>query len=600
MNVDKVHQVKIKFLSSVLFLFFLFILFFLIRWQVLDSERYKALASQRVSEEKIPSIRGAILARDESTLAYSEPRFDIYVFKKEVEDAELRGKQTKEEFISKVVSVIGNEEDVRKRLSQDSQWIKVADKVSYEDKQKLFALHPDCCKSQELYGLRYELNSTRLYPENDLASNVVGFIGKNFNGDEVGRNGIEQYRDGILSPQEGFDLSEKDSLGNIIAISGTDPIDARRGSTIVTTIDKTLQQKVEDKLKLGVETYKAKSGVSIVMDPKTGEILAMAQYPDYDPNKYYEVKDGTLFRNDAISLPYEIGSVMKAVTMSSAVDLGAVTPSTVVVNGHQGCEHLLEEKEVCTYDKKPQGPLTALDALIKSDNIALYHTAQLIGKDNFYAYLKKFGVGTPTGIDLAGESYSSLSDSKNWNLADLATYSYGHSYQVTPIQAIAAIGSLANDGKLMQPYITSKIIDNNGEVKEFKPVVVNQTVSAETSSIMIDMLNEVYKSNIKESTYQRLYGDYKIAMKSGTALMPCALVPEDNCVGYSSEYNATYVGFDASPQRTFILIVKLERPELKSGQDLSFYNARHLWLDTFGAIKDYLGVPKVNAQSSGK
>ncbi len=594
MKLEKFHQIKIKLLGTLLVAVFLLIIAFLIRWQVLETEKYKAFANQRITETKIPSIRGAILASDNSPLAYSEPRFDIFIFKKDIEEAEEKEKQTRKEFIDKVSSVLGDEEKIKDALNQEGNWIKVADKVSFDTKETLFSLHPDCCSDKRLNGIFYELATERIYPDGALASHILGFVGKSFTSSEVGRGGIEQFREGILSPQEGYDYSERDSFGNIITISESDPIEARRGSTIVTTIDKTLQQKVETQLEEGVKKYEAKSGSAIVMDPKTGKILALANYPDYDPNKYFEVQDQTVFRNSAISAPYEIGSVMKAVTMAAGIDSGKITPETVVVESHEGCEHLLEEKEVCTYDKKPQGQLTALDGLIKSDNIALFHVAKIIGQDTFYEYMKRFGIGTTTGIDLTGESYSAVPEAKTWNLADLATYSYGHSYQVTAIQAIAAVGALANDGKLMQPYIVEKIIDPNGEVTEFNPVVVTQAVKPESAAIMSDMMNEVFKSQTKEVQYQRAFKDYRIGLKSGTALIPCALVPEEGCSGYSSEYNATYVGFDASEEKSFIMLVRLERPKLESNRtDLSFFNARHVWLETFIDIKDYLGVPKV-------
>ncbi|MBN1916110.1 penicillin-binding protein 2 [Candidatus Dojkabacteria bacterium] len=593
MKLEKYHQRKIKLLGSFLVLFFLLIAFFLIRWQVVESEKYKAYANQRITETMIPSIRGAILAADGSTLAYSEPRFDIYIFKKDIEEAEKKKFQTRGEFIEKVSSILENKEKVEQAFLEKETWIRIADKVSYETKEELFNLQPECCNTRKLQGIFYELSTQRIYPEGALAPHVLGFVGKSYSSNELGRGGIEQFRNGILSPQEGYDFSERDSFGNIITLSESDPIEARRGSTLITTIDKTLQQKVEEKLEEGVNRYEAKSGTAIIMDPKTGKILAMANYPDFDPNKYYEIEDQSVFRNNGISSPYEMGSVMKAITMSAGIDSGKITPNTVVVESHEGCEHLLEEKEVCTYDKKPQGKLTALDALIKSDNIALYHTAKMIGQDTFYKYLKKFGIGSPTGIDLTGESYSSIPDSRTWNLADLATYSYGHSYQVTPIQTISAVGALANGGKLMQPYIVQRIIDPSGEVKEFNPVVVTQVVKPETAVIMQDMMHEVFKSQTKEIHYQRAFKEYRIALKSGTALIPCVLVPEKNCYGYSSEYNATYIGFDASDEKSFIMLIRLERPRLESSSsDLSYFNARHVWLETFDAVKDYIGVPK--------
>jgi cell division protein FtsI/penicillin-binding protein 2 len=274
--------------------------------------------------------------------------------------------------------------------------------------------------------------------------------------------------------------------------------------------------------------------------------------------------------------------------MSAALDQRVIQPDTVVTKGHSGCTIIKENErdwKVCTYDKRPMGQMTATQAIVNSDNLALYEIMKLVGREKFNEYLKAFGIGRRTDIDISGESSGILKDISEWTNVDSATYAYGHGYQMTSIQAITGIGAIANDGKLMRPYIVSKVVQSDGETEQFAPTVVNEPITKATSEKMKSMLYEVYKSNLDESRYKSL-ASYRIAMKSGTAL-----IPYKDKAGYSDEINATYVGFDTSEKKTFIMLIKLEEP--KSVERLSYYSARIVWLDTFIQIKDYLGVPKM-------
>lgn len=580
---------KIRLISIVFLLFFLLNLIFLIRWQVFNHEKFVALARERIVDNKIPSIRGEILAADGSSLAYSEPRYNIVVYKTELEYAEEHNKQTREEFVRKVSGVLGIEEkDLEEKINTDGNWIVVERKVPYEIKEQLLDLQRDNAVDMPLDGIRVEYTSERVYPEDTMACHVVGFMGKNDLGEESGRAGLEHYWEGLLKEQEGFDSTEVDSFGNIIALDKVKDIEARRGATIHTTIDKNLQGIADREIKNAVEKYDAKSGSVIIMDPKTGKIMALSNYPNFNPNEYQKVEDAAAFKNAAITDPAELGSVGKAFTMSAALDLDAIEPNTIVTKGHRGCTEIEEQERkwtVCTYDKRPQPAMTATEALVRSDNLALYEISKLIGQQNLHDYLQRFGIGTRTDIDISGESNGILKDVSQWTNVDTATYSFGHGYQMTPLQAVTGIASIANGGELMRPYIVSEVEESNGDAKEYSPVVVRRTIRATTADKMKNMMYEVFKSNIPEQRYREL-SKYKISMKSGTAT-----IPYKDKAGYSKEINATYIGFDASDKNTFIMLVKLEEP--KSVERLSFYSARIVWLDIFKQIKDYLGVPKI-------
>src|SRR3990167_7402194 len=601
----KFHENKLKIISLVFIIIFLASIVMLIKWQIFDNQQYIAIANERYKDIRIPSVRGNILAKDGSTLAYSEPRFDVFVWLPELELAEKDQKQTRGEFLVAVSSVLNvSAEQLEVTLISGPLWVNIAEKISLDERNQLLDLKSP---SSENYfqGMQFQYVNKRVYPEIEMASQVLGFVGKNTLGEELGIGGIEQYYDGSLRPQEGFESSEIDSFGNLITLSGESAIEPKPGVTIYSTFDKTLQLKLEAKLKQGLLSYKATSLTGIIMDPKTGAILAMANYPNFDPNYYNKVENVDALGNKAISTPYEIGSVAKIFTLSAALNLKKVEPTTVLLpNGHNGCEVILPDPPkdlycsknkaneistcTCTYDRKPvRRPLTVLDALEGSDNIGFRHIALTMTYQEFYDYLQKFGLSSITGVDLAGESIGIVKNSKDWNYADQTVYSYGHGYEITPMQTITDIAAVANDGKRLQPYAVSKVVDAAGNIKEFNPKIVTQVIDPITSKTVSDMLHEVFLNQLIERKYHDLK-KYYIALKSGTALIPYRDRP-----GYSSDINTTFVGYDASPEHKFIMMLKIEKPEIG---DLSFYNARLLWLDTFMEIKDYLRVQEYSAK----
>jgi len=498
----KFHENKLKIISLVFIIIFLASIVMLIKWQIFDNQQFIAIANERYKDIRIPSVRGNILAKDGSTLAYSEPRFDVFVWLPELELAEKDQKQTRGEFLVAVSSVLNvSAEQLEVTLISGPLWVNIAEKISLDERNQLLDLKSP---SSENYfqGMQFQYVNKRVYPEIEMASQVLGFVGKNTLGEELGIGGIEQYYDGSLRPQEGFESSEIDSFGNLITLSGESAIEPKPGVTIYSTFDKTLQLKLEAKLKQGLLSYKATSLTGIIMDPKTGAILAMANYPNFDPNKYNKVENVDALGNKAISTPYEIGSVAKIFTLSAALDLKKVGPTTLILpNGHNGCEVILPDPPKDLY------------------NIGFRHIALTMTYQEFYDYLQKFGLSSITGVDLAGESIGIVKNSKDWNYADQTVYSYGHGYEITPMQTITGIAAVANDGKRLQPYAVSKVVDAAGNIKEFNPKIVTQVIDPITSKTVSDMLHEVFLNQLIERKYHDLK-KYYIALKSGTALIP--------------------------------------------------------------------------------
>jgi cell division protein FtsI/penicillin-binding protein 2 len=588
---DSTLSRKVKTIHIIILIFGMLIVFATVRWQGVEASRMNKLARQRSTTSEINSVRGTVFSSDGTTLAYSEPRFDMFVWVKDLEYYEKLKLQTRDEFLNKVAPIIDlTPEALGNIIDENTQkgimWIPVAKALSDKQWNQLNDLTADEFETP-LKGFQFENKSKRVYPEKRLASHVIGLTNV-INDKTIGLGGVEESWNEILNPIKGILVQETNAKGEAIATALTATIEPKNGSAVHTSINKKLQETVQQKLKEGVEKYRALSGSVVIMDPKTGQIMALANYPDYDPN-LREEKDAAVYGNEAVSAPYEMGSVGKALTIAAAVDLDKVDSETIILpDGHQGCEKFTDELgPLCTWDKKAQPPMPLKDCFAKSDNICLFHLARdHLSKEQFHDYLSGFGIGKSTGVDLAGESYWPMKDAKDFNIGDIAAMSYGHGYLVNLVQAVDSIAAIANNGVRMKPYVVTKVIDSDGKVSEYKPQILETVLKPETSEKMFYMMNYNYQKSIYygEWWYNDIL-DYNIGVKSGTALIA------DNGV-YSNEINASFVGFDQSPQRTFVMGIKLEKPQEPAGQNLSAYNVRPLWLDTFQAVKDIIGVPR--------
>ncbi len=598
---------KIRVIHIIFFLTFIVISASLFRWQIIYADDFKKIADGRVYSTELTSLRGSIYARDGSTLAYSEPRFDMYVWIRDLEYFEEKGIQTTDEFVRKVAPIIDKTpEELRKMIRENYEdngllWFPIAESLDAEQWQELNTLTTDIDTERILKGYRFISTSKRIYPEDRLAAHVLGLTNTHKD-QEIGQGGIEGHWNGDLNPRKGMVIKENDAIGQAVASSLFETIEPKPGSSIYTTIDKKLQTIVEEQVESAVKRFEAESGTIIVMDPKTGAIMALANYPDYNPNLREETEP-SVYTNQGVTIPYEIGSIGKIFTFATAIDKGVITPETIVQpEGHEGCEKFTNDLEpLCTWDKKPQPALTAFQCFQKSDNICFYHMlhdfimdmdksgeqVNKIDSRSFYQYLYDFGIGRNTGIDLSGEDPGLLKNGDEWNLGDIAAFSYGHGYLSTPLQTISAVSAIPNGGVRMRPHIMEKVVKGDGEVIHYEPLPFDfeeHIIKPETAELVGNIMHQIYLNDIP--AYEYWYDDlrnYNIGMKSGTALIA-------NQFGYTSDVNSTQVGFDMSDDRTFIMLVKVSKP--KGGQ-LSFYNSRIMWLDTFAAIKDHLNVPRI-------
>ena len=390
------------------------------------------------------------------------------------------------------------------------------------------------------YGDEVQLDPLprRFYPQDKLMCHVLGFV--NFS--NIGSAGVEGEYQAELKGEEAS------ASVPISPLKEQSSVIAREGSDIVLTIDRSVQHVVERHLQEALVEHGAVSGTIIVMDPRTGELLAMAAEPCYSPNKFYDLKEGEDF-NPLVSGVYEPGSVMKLITMAAALDSGAVTPATtyndtgaIEVGGHISYN----------WDRGAHGVVDMTTLLARSLNVGAATIATWMGPTTFYDYLQRFGFGRPTNIDIANEAEGlmPLPGSDLWQESFIATNAYGQALAVTSIQMISSISALANDGKLMQPHVVSEIRDEFG-TRHIDPVMVGQVISENTAAQMTAMATVAVQQEVQEA----LVDGYTIAGKTGTAQIAEAF-------GYHpTDVIGSFVGWLPADDPQIIVYVKLDRPQ---------------------------------------
>ncbi len=401
-------------------------------------------------------------------------------------------------------------------------------------------------KPPNLDGLEWRPRLQRSYPENSLASNLVGFY--SFLDPDTGRPyfGVEEKYNDLLAgtPVEATYYYDPNKASDLPVVPP--------GASLVLTIDREIQSSVERILDNAVESNDAESGTIVVLDPKTGEILAMATTPRIDLNEYWklsEVFSATTPFNRAIGQTYEPGSVFKVLTMASALDAGVVTPDTTFVDTgvfpYGGYN-------IYNWDRGAWGPQTMTGCMQHSLNVCLSWVSTTLGAPKFYSYMKEFGIGHRTNVDLAGEVTFPLSipGDPNWAEVNLATNSFGQGLAATPIQMIMAISAVANDGKMMAPHILKAVIEN-GYQREVTPTLVGQPIKAKTAHTLTEMLSV----SLLEEGSAALVDGYNLAGKTGTGEIPSE-------GGYDTNLtNTSFVGWGPVDDPRFVVYVWLEKPQ---------------------------------------
>lgn len=555
---------RAKLLLGIIFFTFVLISFRLFQIQILNFSRYKSLArEQHWDMHTLPARRGTILTNDNYPVAFSAPYYYLYTQPVSSDSLKILNE-------IKTISLLPQEkiDEVRNEISSNpDKSFKINYPFTWEEKETLNKLITD-------KKLKFDLEYKRSYPEDKMLSHVLGFIGKNRMGEEIGYYGLEQYYDGYLKGHDGIMVREKSASGDPLLFADGETTYARDGSSIYLTIDRNMQFILEKYLNEGVDHYNAKSGVGIIVDSLTGEIKAMASAPSFDPTFRAESFDENLVRNTAISALYEPGSVVKALTMSSAIDLGKVNPETTV---NDSGTRFYSGYEVDNWDGKHHGVINMTQVLQLSNNIGIGWVGLQVGPDQLMKYLHDFGLGEKTGIDLEGEEKGIMYNQNDLKDIELVNASFGQGISTTPLQIVMSFAAVANKGKLMKPYIVSKI-ETEEKVIENHPEIRSRPISEKTSSIMIDMLTKTVSGG--EAKYF-ISKKYNIAGKTGTAQVP---IPG----GYDPyRTNATFVGFFTSYPE-FVMLVKLEEPTSPSGYAAE--TAVPLWMKVAEEVAVYKGL----------
>ncbi len=395
-----------------------------------------------------------------------------------------------------------------------------------------------------LPGIHMEPDVKRIYPAGSLAAQVLGFT--NYNGD--GNYGIEQYYNSVLTGKPGELRAERDGLGNEIDLNHAVRIAPVPGKDLQLTIDSTIQYDAEQELAAGIQLHGAKAGSVVVMDPYTGAILAMANYPTYDPNQFQDTPVDR-FVNGAVSVPFEPGSTFKLITMGTALEHGAVTPLTTVNDPGYLTEY---GATIHDWDRKWHGIVTMRYVLDHSLNVGAAFAAQRTGAQTFYAGVHAFGFGQPTKIDLQGEQGGVVYTNANqdWRPISLVTNSFGQGLTATSLQMATAVSAIANGGNLMQPYIVQQISSPNG-VQKTQPKVVGHPISPATAATLTNMMEEVPIKG--EATLAQIAG-YRVAGKTGTAQIA------ENGTYSPDATMASFVGFVPAQHPAFVIYIVLDHP----------------------------------------
>ncbi len=466
--------------------------------------------------------------------------------------------------------------------NSDRDYLIIASHIDFEQGQQLLAERQQRMTERDflLEHIHIAAHPRRFYPQGMLASQVLGFL----NAERVPVLGLERYyrnflsSDGVgLPPGRQLPRSELDEKVLRFLPSGN-------GKGLVLTIDRTIQHIIEEELRLGVGLYRAEAGTVIVMDPRTGAILGMANWPTFDGNSF-EDGDPDTFTNVAISAQFEPGSVFKLITVAAALDIDAVEASTVFVDtGAIAVEgHIVQNS-----DRKAVGALTVADAMAHSNNVITVQIAQQVGAEIFYDYVTRFGFGADTNVDLSGEVAGQVrnTDAPNWGVSDLATNSFGQGIAVTPIQMICAVAAIANDGKLMRPYIVhSRVAGDHAMVTQ--PTMVYQVIQPETAN----RLNEMMVHVVNTGNQMAQVSGYSVAGKSGTA----EIATEEGYI--QDETIASFIGYAPADDPQFVMMVKLDRPDPGISR-WAAYTATPIFSRIAHRLFEHMNIPPDNVRLS--
>lgn len=502
--------------------------------QVRSAEKLTAMADrQHTKKVTLKARRGMIFDRNGAELAISLPVESVFAQPAEVEDAAATAGA-----LARILEI--DKKSLQRRLSQKGRgFVWVARQVEAEKIAKVRTL--------ALGGIGYIEESKRHYPGGELAGHVLGFAGI----DSVGLEGIEYTYDRFLRGNAEEVVGARDARGRAILARGLGSLEKLKGDHLTLTLDSTIQHIAERELAQARELSGAKAGTATVMDPRTGEILALAVEPRFDPNSFEKFTSNE-FRNRSVADIFEPGSTMKPFLLAAAMEEGVVAPNDIFF-----CENGdYEVYDRTFHDTKPHGWLSAANIIRVSSNIGAIKIGERLGGQGYYDYLRSFGFGRQTGIDLAGESDGLLAPPRRWSGVSLPAMSFGQGMGVTAMQLLGAAAALANDGVLNKPTVLKEVRDGDGNlIHQSVPEVVDRVVSKATARRVTRILETVVSDNGTGRAAQ--IPGYRVAGKTGTAQKTD---PETG--SYSDQLRVvSFVGYVPASAPRLAILVTLDEPE---------------------------------------
>jgi cell division protein FtsI/penicillin-binding protein 2 len=549
----------VKWVMMLIFVLFIVRLFYL---QVYKYKFYKFRSEGQLNRiVKLFPHRGNIYDRNGDPLALTKTSYSVYAIPPQIENKWDFAKYLAEDIDIKSSVIL-------KKVQTKMPFVWIQRKV---DDDVYLSL-----KKRNIEGLNFIKEEKRVYPNQILAGDVLGFVGI----DNQGLAGLEYVQDTLLKGSPGKILLEGDPIGRQLISGKRRIIPPYDGGHITTTLDKRIQYSAEKHLKDGVLYNQAISGQVIVMDPRNGDILAMADYPSFDPNNYseYPIK---YRKNSCVTDVYEPGSVFKIITVAAVLEEDIVTPGAVIEVPEEIDFNGALVREAHKRDEEDTDQKTVSDIIVESLNVGTTLLADKLGKNKLYKYSRFFGFGKLTGIKIAGESSGLLRRPDIWSGVDVAMISFGQGLAVTPLQLACAVSAIANDGILLRPRIIRNINFSNGRTVKHRPILeVERPISKKTAKEVVKIMTRV----VDEGTGQiaRIPG-YSIAGKTGTAQK----ARKDGRGYEKGKYVASFLGFFPADDPKILILVVVDSPERKIwGSSVAGPIFKNIALDTI----DHLNI----------
>jgi len=509
----------------------------LVRWQVIDRSDWLVDPQDQASSAEVACARGLILDRNHELLALNNFDYTISAAPKMI-----AAEDTADAANKLAAALDWPVAQMLERLEGDAPYAPIERQVERKIGKEVINLN--------IKGIQVQPLAVRVYPEHSLAAHTLGFVAGDEEQGTKGYYGVEGFYDETLKGKPGLREDRWNPWKNPVSFTDKRAREwmlPESGETLVLTIDRTIQYLIERELQAAIERYGAKSGCIVVMDPRTGALLASASFPTYDPNHFAQT-ESEFFVDQAIGTHYEPGSTFKIVTMAAALDTNVIQPTDIY---HDVGYIEVGGRILKNWDERSYGVVTIVDVLVKSLNTGTAHVSTLLGPDRFYTYVNRFGFGRQTGVDLEGEVAGSVRQEgdADWHESDLGTNAFGQGIAVTPLQMVAAVGAIANRGFMMRPYVVEQLIDGD-HVRNAKQVIVRQVVTEQTARTLTEMMVRV----VEEGATMAQVDGYRIAGKTGTAQTPVV-------GGYDPNLTiASFIGFAPADDPRFVALIKLDQP----------------------------------------